>query len=579
MDSAVGLEQRGIEDKAGVLIPVNVFEDPISVNESDKEETTSDVSDEVAENRSRSLKEVEIGTSVALGAEDSRIPIETEIESEPNIALAYYTLEETDDHEKLQEDSLQIHERTREQKMQFNGTRDLDNATEIETSNEDSAAYGFIYAQTEADNEKILGMNIKLGETTDNDPVEESMPTALFAVRRLSEENRETVNPEESEEAIPIPESESSTDLRVLESDAKKEALEYNIELKVMADKEDQKNGVEISGENVQPSETENIVSVAVMDDFDIERTSLSVTEADINEDIERIEESVLEMNIQIQEAKINQRDVEKEREFSTPGDQENSPEMVDRLETPIQLEKFSSVQQGEICITSDLLDASETESVKKADLISLQIDTINEALEPTDEEDETGADLEEKLPVTNPANFPLPFVPNEFEEAIEFIDSETQVLQKDLLIDDEHPTETPPGFTSSAALASSSKRHVSDEDPFAQEEEEANPMVPCQLSPHLKTSTRQLGNSSIDNLFGSSSDAVKSTGRTRIRKPEWMRRSLVRSGSVRRLFGRMRSKRFDHDQLPVTPTPEQGHSRRPFRQMIVDFLLLLFES
>lgn len=578
MDSTDGSQQRGMEDERGILIPVNVFEKLISVNESNKEESTNNVSDEVPENRSRSLKEVEIGTSIAPGAGDSGVPIETERESESNIALVYNTLEETEDHEKIQKDSIRIHERTPDQEVPFKDTLDLDNVTEIETSNEALAANGFTYAQTEAENENMVGMNIKVGETTDNDHLEGSMPTTLLVVGKRSEENYETVNPEELE-AVSIPESESTTDLPVFESDAKNDdVLKYNIELKGMADKSDQKDGEDINRENIQPSETENIVSVAIMDDFDIERTSLSMTEADVNEEIERNEEKVLEMNIRIEEAKINQQDTEKEKEPITLSDQENCPEMVDLLETPIQLEELSSVQQGGVCKTSDLLDTRETESVKKVDFITSQIDNMNEALAPTDEEDDTATKVE-RLPVTNPADLSLPFVPNEFEAAIEFIDSETQELQKGPLIRDDHPTETLAGIVSDASLASDSKRLVSEEDPLAHEEEEAIPVVPCQPSQHLKTSTSHLGDCSNDNILGSSSDAIKSTGRTRIRKPEWMRRSLVRSGSVRRLFGRMRSKRFDHDQLPVTPATEQGPPRRPFRQMIVDFLLLLFES
>ncbi|KAI9562225.1 hypothetical protein GHT06_013190 [Daphnia sinensis] len=556
MDSADGSDQRGIEDERGILFPVNVFEDHISVNESDKEETTNNVSDEVAENRSRSLEEIETGTSVASGAGNSEVPIEAERENSPR-----------------------IHEHTPDQEVQFKENLDLDDVTETETSNEALVAYGVIYAQTGAENEENFGMNIKVAETTDNDTVKGSNPTTPLVVRKENEENHEIVNTEESEMLVPIPESESTADLRIFKSDAKNEIPEYNIELNVMADKEDKKGGGEISRENIPPSETENIVSVAVMDDFDIERISLSVTEEGVNEEIERKEEKVLEMNIQIEEAKINQRDAEGERELITLSDQENSPEIDDLLETPIQLEEFCSVQQGGACRTSDLLDTSETESIKKADSISSHIATVGEALAPTDEEDDTAANLEERLPTTNPADLSLPFVPNEFEEAIEFIDSETHELQKGPLIGDEQPTETLTGFVGDASLASSSKTRISDEDSLAHEEEEAIPGVPCQPSQHLKTSTAHLGDCSNDNIFGSSSDAAKSSGRTRIKKPEWMRRSFARSGSVRRLFGRMRSKRFDHDQLPVTPTAEEEPPRRPFRQMIVDFLLLLFES
>uniref|UniRef100_A0A0N8AYX6 Uncharacterized protein n=1 Tax=Daphnia magna TaxID=35525 RepID=A0A0N8AYX6_9CRUS len=470
MDSTDGSQQRGMEDERGILIPVNVFEKLISVNESNKEESTNNVSDEVPENRSRSLKEVEIGTSVAPGAGDSGVPIETERESESNIALVYNTLEETEDHEKIQQDFIRIHERTPDQEVPFKDTLDLDNVTEIETSNEALAANGFTYAQTEAENENMVGMNIKVGETTDNDHLEGSMPTTLLVVGKGSEENYETVNPEELE-AVSIPESESTTDLPVFESDAKNDdVLKYNIELKGMADKSDQKDGEDINRENIQPSETENIVSVAVMDDFDIERTSLSMTEADVNEEIERNEEKVLEMNIRIEEAKINQQDAEKEKEPITLSDQENCPEMVDLLETPIQLEELSSVQQGGVCKTSDLLDTRETESVKKVDFITSQIDKMNEALAPTDEEDDTATKVE-RLPVTNPADLSLPFVPNEFEAAIEFIDSETQELQKGPLICDDHPTETLAGIVSDASLASDSKRLLSEEDPLAHEE------------------------------------------------------------------------------------------------------------
>lgn len=58
-------------------------------------------------------------------------------------------------------------------------------------------------------------------------------------------------------------------------------------------------------------------------------------------------------------------------------------------------------------------------------------------------------------------------------------------------------------------------------------------------------------------------------------RKPEWMRRPLVRKGSVGRFLGRMKetmqSKRFGPDRLPVVPPPELPPKRPPRRKTLAN--------
>lgn len=66
-------------------------------------------------------------------------------------------------------------------------------------------------------------------------------------------------------------------------------------------------------------------------------------------------------------------------------------------------------------------------------------------------------------------------------------------------------------------------------------------------------------------------------------RKPEWMRRPLVRKGSVGRFLGRMKetmqSKRFGPDRLPVVPPPEPEPPKRPPRRKTLANLDLNRES
>lgn len=549
---------RRIEEERKTLVSDNLLEDLTSIYEPDKEESTNGITDEVPEYRSRSREEVESGSSVACprGAGDSELLVETEIESEPHIVLARDTAVGKEDHkavdinEKNQKDSQQIYEDS-----PIEHTLNLDIVTEIEASNEALGTNDFINDQTEAEDDKILGMNIKIA--VDDGTVEDSVPSVSIAVEKEKVEHRKTIT---SEETTPVSEITTVAKLCEFESDAD------TLQIEVAAEQEDTEEAVK---EKSRSSETGIIVLGAVMDDFDIETTDVSMTEADVNNEIDKEEEKVLGMNIRVEESKTKQVDAEKESKIYTFVDQEESHEVVSLKEKLTELEEYSCCQHGGIHKT-DLLATSELKPVTK-----LKGEVTK------DKEDETAAELEESFSRTNPAESRVPFVPNGIEEAIEIIDSETLELQKGPPINGENPTETVTDLVIGSSLAADSGRLVRDESSSAHEEEsvESAPVVPPRPPQPLCTSSPHLADASNENIFGSSTEATKSTGRSRIRKPEWMRRSLVRSGSVRRLFGRMRSKRFGHDQYPVTPEPEPMPPPRPFRQMVVDFLLLLFES
>lgn len=80
-----------------------------------------------------------------------------------------------------------------------------------------------------------------------------------------------------------------------------------------------------------------------------------------------------------------------------------------------------------------------------------------------------------------------------------------------------------------------------------------------------------------------SSPPAKKGQQEEHSRKPEWLRRPLVRKGSVGRFLGRMKetmqSKRFHADRLPVVPPPLPEPPKRPPRRKTLHNLDLTRES
>lgn len=146
--------------------------------------------------------------------------------------------------------------------------------------------------------------------------------------------------------------------------------------------------------------------------------------------------------------------------------------------------------------------------------------------------------------------------------------------------VNGEQPIETTADLVNDVSLVFNEEKLISDENPPRQLEELE--IVPVQVLPprppqRLGASSPQLAAGSNDNsqINGSSAESKKSPGKSQdnegSRKPEWMRRPLVRKGSVGRLFGRMKvtmqSKRFHHDRLPVVPPPQPEPPKRPPRR------------
>ena len=123
-----------------------------------------------------------------------------------------------------------------------------------------------------------------------------------------------------------------------------------------------------------------------------------------------------------------------------------------------------------------------------------------------------------------------------------------------------------------------------SDQDPPAKEVEE---VAPVQISPS-RPAAQRLGASSPQlatngDASSSKKSAAKGQDNDLVRKPEWMRRPLVRKGSVGRFLGRMKetmqSKRFHPDRLPVVPPPQPEPPKRPPRRKTLANLDLSRES
>lgn len=140
--------------------------------------------------------------------------------------------------------------------------------------------------------------------------------------------------------------------------------------------------------------------------------------------------------------------------------------------------------------------------------------------------------------------------------------------------------------------LLTYNERLISDDDPPRQVEElEITPVQITSTRPvqRLGASTPHLAASSNgDGQFketetSSKKSPSKAQENELIRKPEWMRRPLVRKGSVGRFLGRMKetmqSKRFHPDRLPVVPPPQPEPPKRPPRRKTLANLDLSRES
>ena len=140
------------------------------------------------------------------------------------------------------------------------------------------------------------------------------------------------------------------------------------------------------------------------------------------------------------------------------------------------------------------------------------------------------------------------------------------------------------------SSLLFNEERLIGDPDPPRQVEElEVAPVqvAPARSALRLGASSPQLASSSNGDGQPKASSSKKSPGKSSenelIRKPEWMRRPLVRKGSVGRFLGRMKdtmqSKRFHPDRLPVVPPPQPEPPKRPPRRKTLANLDMSRES
>ena len=561
---------------------------------------------------------------------------------------------------------------------------------DVESPNEPVKEADSVNVEIEIKDENILEMNIKVGETIDNDSSTKNEPVFVFTdVNKANcheHENPVDTNDELEKSENSSNHSEDETgellDVNEMEKQSVKEPhvfytqVESNLE--VIEETTDKQGDNEINQEKTEERDMENIGLVIVSDNVDIEAPSEPAMEVDScnAETVKKIEE-VLEMNIKVEESSTKHADSGKENEIITLvyNDQEkkenhesfdaNAPaeeiiniqdvpllelektersfellekkenhesvdtnasaeEIIDVQDVPLlELEKMegsfelSEKKENHESVDTNALGA-EIIDVQDVPLLELEkteisfellndITEIGPLKEPitefkiADVQPSEGKNVDikeedmtkqgEQMSETNQVGIEamesetivsVPFIPKRLDEPIEFIDSETLEVTHDN--DSEQPTEMSEEIVKEASFPLNKEKFIFDEKSPSELEElkvELIPAVhPC-LIQSLGASSLQSAAGSEDNveLQGASADPIKSPGRSGIRKPEWMRKSLVRKGSVRRLFGRMKSKRFNHDRLPVTPPSQSTAPQRPLRQIIVDFLLLLFES
>lgn len=177
--------------------------------------------------------------------------------------------------------------------------------------------------------------------------------------------------------------------------------------------------------------------------------------------------------------------------------------------------------------------------------------------------------------------------VTNELEKVIDAYDEKTETLENGIQIRESTPPTETHFDTPHAELITDSpsevianeERLIDDDNKQVDEIEVAPVRVVAQSRPaaaqRLGASSPQLATNSHAEPKASGS-AAKSPGKTSqdnefLRKPEWLRRPLVRKGSVGRFIGRMRttmqSKRFHPDRLPVVPPPQPEPPKRPPRR------------
>ncbi len=364
--------------------------------------------------------------------------------------------------------------------------------------------------------------------------------------------------------------------------------IESNLEiLAKMEEATDKQDGT--NQEKTEEHNTENTDLTIELDNIDIEAMSEPVIEIDnCNVKIVMENEEVLEMNIKVEESTTKTLDKELITLIFNDDEKKGNHECADLNASAeiIEVQDASAVELKKNEKSFELLNGVTEidplkEPVTKFEMVNLQPE--QKSLEDIEKEAMTQQEQVSEIDQVEIAKEPgalVAFIPKRLDEPIEFIDSETLEVSQN----NEQHTPMSEETVKEASFPLNGEKLISDGKSPTQLDDlkvELVPIVPPHPLQSLGASSPQLVSESVGNVNfqGVSADRIKSPRRSMIKKPEWMRKSLVRKGSVRRLFGRMKSKRFNHDPLPVTPPPEPTAPQRPLRQIIVDFLLLLFES
>ncbi len=417
--------------------------------------------------------------------------------------------------------------------------RDRDVHAELERENEPSEA--LIHNIQDVD-EKENREEPNCNETIQQETVQEipsDQQQEIDEALAVFDGSIETETPKEPVTEAHVVDTEAEAESKV--EDAK---IEDNI---VVSDKENEPIALtEIDQENQQTvdsngSEKQEPVQIQEIPPIQPEKAVETETESVVNVQTETKEE-VFEINIKVEDT-----------------NEEENEDKSEKLVSAIVLngiEIDEPVTDAEVVhVQTEMKDALLENSVEVDETINKQEGQVYETTQ------EKEADVSQKPDEPIETHFDL-----ESPQAIR-VNGEQLIKASEELAND-------------SSLVFNEEKLISDENPPRQLEELE--IVPVQVLPprppqRLGASSPQLAAGSNDNsqLNGSSSETKKSPGKSQdnegSRKPEWMRRPLVRKGSVGRLFGRMKvtmqSKRFHHDRLPVVPPPQPEPPKRPPRR------------
>lgn len=562
-------------------------------------EDSNEFSNEVEENQSRPLIEVETRSSDGLEASDSEEHVECKRENHPDIALADDIEDEPEDHKMLETIETVQDEAQESPSHQPENSEIAVELFGVELLEEPVKEGENITLETEVKDEDILEMNIKVCEAIDNNFEAENEPILLTDLGKESyPECDEPVGISESDEPEYFPNLPKNQLEELLDVTEIAEPSEDSVTEAHIADTHVESVDLEIA---LKMEENTDDPGVAVESDIDdTEITNEPVTEV-YNRNAETVmeNEEVLEMNIKVEESTTKHsdsekeilltlvyNDQEKEGNHASVNSNESTEEITDVQDVPSIDELEKNEESYEL-----LKNATEFDPLKETVAEFDNVDVLRGVENLEDVKEEDMITHEEHMSETNQEEteakepgtiISVAFIPTTLDEPIEFIDSETLEMTQNKV---EQPIESSEKLEEEASFPLNEENVIADGKPPTQLEElkiELVPVIPPRplqsqgaSSPHLVAGLED----NAELRRAASADSIKSpekvSGR---RKPEWMRKSLVRKGSVRRLFSRMRSKRFSHDRLE-TPPPQPTAPQRPLRQIIVDFLLLLFES